>query len=159
MGQSVLCVPPWRVQMDTPGGPEVYQKNKKHKLTRRAGPNQTGFKCHGACGERLTRKSFGAHSSESDGRRRICRDCGALYQQSLNYNKDLDFRRYRLLHGIRHIKRRSCGWEGRLRQLREIGRVTPRGRGGALKRMENMRLVCGKLIVCKPRKRKKSGRA
>ena len=131
-----------------------WKPNKKHKLTRKAGDKQRGKKCWGKCGNRLTLKSFGKNACYEDGLKSYCRDCEKLYRRDRKETQKEFAERYRLLHG-KTRNYRTPGWERRLRELRETGRVTPPGREAAITRKENIRLVWGELVVCKPRKHKR----
>ena len=126
-------------------------KRKKHKRSRRAGPQHKGKICWGKCGEYLTLTSFSKNAGYSDGLRSYCKDCEVSYRRDRAQTYKRSTERYRLLNG-RTRNYRTPGWEGRLRELRATGRVLPRGRRAAVERRKHIRLVCGKLIVCKPRK-------
>ena len=125
---------------------EAYQKNQKHKLTRRAGPNQKGKVCRGKCGERLTFKSFVANGYKPDGLKEHCKDCEKAYRQDRKETYKGSRERYRLLAGNRRTFR-TLGWTGRYKELLETGKVTPPGRKKALKNKAKLRLVCGQLRI------------
>lgn len=137
---------------------EEYQKNRKHKATRRAGPNQRGKQCWGKCKERLTFKSFGSNATKPDGLKDYCRDCEKIYRQVRNHiNKGIS-ERYRLITG-QYRNYRSTGWQNRYAELRATGKITDKRRDKARIDRVNLRLVCGELMVCKPRKKKKVARS
>ena len=125
-----------------------HRKNRKHKLTRRAGPEQAGKKCWGKCGERLTLKSFVGNRVKSDGLQDYCKDCAKAYRQDHN-EKTKVRERYRNRAG----KPRRIGshveqtWRARMRQLKETGEVTNRRQERAREKVGKMRLVWGYLRV------------
>ena len=132
---------------------EVYRKNQKHKKSRRAGPNQRGKQCWGKCGERLTFKSFGKNVTKPDGLKDYCHDCETRYRQDRKHTYTRFLERYRLLAGIKR-NYRTFGWRKRYTQLRATGRARPSRHEKAKKDRANIRLVCGELMICKPRKGK-----
>ena len=131
-----------------------WKPNKKHKLTRKAGPKQRGKKCWGKCGLRLTLKSFDKNVCYEDGLKSYCRDCSNAYRRDHKETYKESSERYRLLHGETRTYR-TTGWKNRYAELRATGRVTTAKRRRAVKDRANMRLVCGELIICKPRKTKR----
>ena len=134
---------------------EEYQKNRKHKKSRRAGPDQRGKQCYGKCKERLTFKSFGTNRTKPDGLKDYCRDCEDVYRQERKHILNKLLERYRILNG-KYRNYRTIGWEKRYAQLRATGKiVTAKQRKAKIDR-ENMRLVWGYLAVCKPRKKKRA---
>ena len=133
------------------------RKNKKHKLTRRSGPIHKGKVCQGKCKERLTLKSFAKNPGWPDGLETMCRDCRASYQRDRKETKLKSDKRYRRSIGIveRAGTHRKMGWESRIEELLATGEIKPRRRRAALKRKDQMRLVCGRLCIVPPKKKKR----